>query len=89
MNDEESEFFLGISLTIPRGAVREGVEQEVYFEVHQNTPNPTIICGPPGVQFQQPVKLILPHSTDHDAEQTSLFIDGVHYCKSRLIKDQY
>lgn len=70
------------------GAIPEGVEQEIYFQVcHDNSKieklnghlsSPIVICGPPGVQFVKPVELILPHSAGNDAQQLSLMLHGTN-----------
>ncbi|CAF0837227.1 unnamed protein product [Rotaria sp. Silwood1] len=78
----------GVSLFIPMGAIPEGVQQEIYFQVHQDDSNnekfhgkllsPIVICGPHGIQFQKPVELIIPHSAGNDAQQLSLLLHGAN-----------
>ncbi|CAF1119374.1 unnamed protein product [Rotaria sordida] len=78
----------GVSLFIPMGAIPEGIQQEIYFQVHQDDSNnekfhgkllsPIVICGPHGIQFQKPVELIIPHSAGNDAQQLSLLLHGTN-----------
>ncbi|CAF4682346.1 unnamed protein product [Rotaria sp. Silwood1] len=78
----------GVSLFIPMGAIPEGVQQEIYFQVHQDDSNnekfhgkllsPIVICGPHGIQFQKPVELIIPHSAGNDAQKLSLLLHGAN-----------
>ncbi|XP_076812481.1 tight junction protein ZO-1-like isoform X3 [Clavelina lepadiformis] len=65
----------GVSIHIPKGAIRPGVKQEIYFKVcRDNTAlppldkdkgetllSPLVMCGPHGLQFDHPVELRLPH----------------------------
>ncbi|XP_013406126.2 tight junction protein ZO-1-like isoform X4 [Lingula anatina] len=65
----------GVSIIIPKGAIEEGVKQEIYFKVCQDNSilppldkekgetllSPLVMCGPHGLKFQQPVELRLPH----------------------------
>ncbi len=84
--------FLGVSITVPVGAIPEGVQQEIYFEVCQDGSNiptintkqgerilsPIVMCGPHGVQFLKPVELTLPHSAGTDAQQLALMLHGAN-----------
>ncbi|CAE1291025.1 TJP1 [Acanthosepion pharaonis] len=65
----------GVSIFVPKGALPEGSEQEIYFKVCQDNSilppldkekgetllSPLVMCGPHGLKFQQPVELRLPH----------------------------
>jgi len=65
----------GVSIVIPKGAIKRGVVQPVYFKVcRDNTAlppldrekgetllSPLVMCGPHGLQFDEPVELRLPH----------------------------
>lgn len=65
----------GVSIIIPRNAIPEGVQQEIYFKVCQDNSilppldkdkgetllSPLVMCGPHGLKFLQPVELRLPH----------------------------
>ncbi|GAB1606304.1 hypothetical protein Ahia01_000912900, partial [Argonauta hians] len=65
----------GVSIFIPKGALPEGSEQEIYFNVCQDNSilppldkekgetllSPLVMCGPHGLKFNQPVELRLPH----------------------------
>lgn len=77
----------GVSIFVPVGAIPEGVQQEIYFQVCQdsssmptlNTENrvsPIVMCGPHGLQFLKPVELILPHSAGGDAPRLDLKLHG-------------
>ncbi len=78
----------GVSLHVPIGAIPEGIEQEIYFEVCHNSSqienfhgqllSPIVICGPQGLQFDKPVELTLPHSAGKDAQQLSLMLHGTN-----------
>jgi hypothetical protein len=83
---------LGVSLSVPIGAIPEGIEQEIYFQVRQDNSNtrkfngellsPIVICGPPGIQFSKPVQLILPHSAGStDTQQLTLMLHGFNLSK--------
>jgi tight junction protein 1 len=70
------------------GAISEGVQQEIYFEVCQDSSHiekfngqllsPIVICGPQGIQFNKSIELTLPHSAGNDAQQLSLMLHGTH-----------
>jgi hypothetical protein len=91
---------LGVSISVPIGAIPEGVQQEIYFEVSQDGSNiptfnakqgerllsPIVMCGPHGVQFLKPVELILPHCAGTDAQQLALMLHGAN--QSKLIFKQ-
>ncbi|CAI9739571.1 junction ZO-1 isoform X4 [Octopus vulgaris] len=65
----------GVSIFIPKGALPEGADQEIYFNVCQDNSilppldkekgetllSPLVMCGPHGLKFNQPVELRLPH----------------------------
>jgi len=65
----------GVSIVIPKGAIPEGISQEIYFKVCQDNSilppldkdkgetllSPLVMCGPHGLKFLQPVELRLPH----------------------------
>ncbi|ELU09381.1 hypothetical protein CAPTEDRAFT_221876 [Capitella teleta] len=65
----------GVSIVIPKGAIPDGLQQEIYFKVCENNNmlppldkdkgetllSPLVMCGPHGLKFQQPVELRLPH----------------------------
>ncbi|CAF4215533.1 unnamed protein product, partial [Rotaria sp. Silwood2] len=78
----------GVSLFIPMGAIPEGIQQEIYFQVHQDDSrnekfhghllSPIVICGPHGIQFQKPVELTIPHSAGNDVQQLSLLPNGAN-----------
>nr|QRF78316.1 ZO1 [Euperipatoides kanangrensis] len=65
----------GVSIVIPKGAIGEGVKQQIYFKVCQDNSilppldkekgetllSPLVMCGPHGLKFLQPVELHLPH----------------------------
>lgn len=66
------------------GAIPEGVQQEIYFQVHQDDSHtekfhgqllsPIVICGPHGIKFQKSVELTIPHTAGHDAQKLSLLL---------------
>ena len=86
---------LGVSVSVPVGALPEGVQQEIFFHVCQDGSNirkfnakqgerllsPIVMCGPHGVQFLKPVELILPHFGGTDAQQLSLMLHGANQSK--------
>ena len=88
-------FFLGVSICVPVGAIPEGVQQEIYFQVSHDGSNirtfnakqgerllsPIVMCGPHGVQFLKPVELILPHSAGKDAQELAMMLHGAHQSK--------
>lgn len=65
----------GVSIIVPKGAISEGVEQEIYFKVCRDNSilppldkekgetllSPLVMCGPHGLKFLKPVELRLPH----------------------------
>ncbi|XP_069758464.1 tight junction protein ZO-1 isoform X2 [Narcine bancroftii] len=65
----------GVNIIIPKGAIAEGVEQEIYFKVCRDNSilppldkekgetllSPLVMCGPHGLKFLKPVELRLPH----------------------------
>ena len=77
------------------GAIPEGIQQEVYFQVCRNETHnkhfhgqllsPIVICGPQGVQFRKPVELILPHSARYDVQQLSLMLHGTDQSKYLIL----
>jgi tight junction protein 1 len=81
----------GVSLFVPMGAIREGIQQEIYFQVCQDNSHmeklngqllsPIVICGPHGIQFEKPLELILPHSAGNSAQQLSLTVHGANQSK--------
>lgn len=76
----------GVSLYIPMGAIPEGIQQEIFFEVCQDTSqidqfhgqllSPIVICGPQGIRFNKSVELILPHRAGSHAQQMTLMLHG-------------
>jgi hypothetical protein len=76
------------------GAISEGVQQEIYFEVCQDSSHiekfngqllsPIVICGPQGLQFNKPIELTLPHSAGNDAQQLSLMLHGTHQSNEKF-----
>jgi tight junction protein 1 len=84
--------FVGVSISVPVGAIPEGVQQQIYFQVCQDGSNiptfnakqgerllsPVVMCGPHGVQFLKPVELILPHCAGTDAQQLALMLHGAN-----------
>jgi len=82
----------GVSISVPIGAIPEGIQQEIYFQVCQDGSNiptfnakqgerllsPIVMCGPHGVQFLKPIELILPHHAGADAEQLALMLHGAN-----------
>ena len=82
----------GVSLLIPTGAIKKGIQQEIYFQVCQENSHiekvngrlfsPIVICGPYGIEFDKPVELILPHSAGNDTEQLSLILHGMNSIKN-------
>ena len=91
----ETLLLVGVSISVPMGAIPEGVEQEIYFQVCQDGSNiptfnakqgerllsPIVMCGPHGVQFLKPVELVLPHCAGTDAEQLALMLHGANLSK--------
>lgn len=83
----------GVSLVVPTGAIREGVRQEIYFQVCQDDTHlekidgqllsPIVLCGPRGVKFDKPVELTLPHSAGQTAQHLSLTLHGTNQNASR------
>lgn len=68
------------------GAISQGIEQEIYFEVcHKNFDgllSPIVICGPKGIQFHQSIELTLPHHAGNDPQQISLMLHGINQSNS-------
>ena len=71
------------------GAVSRGIHQEIFFQVCQNNCrlekshqqqllSPVVICGPPGIRFNKPVQLTLPHHAGNNAQQASLMLHGTN-----------
>ena len=68
------------------GAIPEGIQQEIFFEVCQDTSqidqfhgqllSPIVICGPQGIRFNKSVELILPHRAGSHAQQMTLMLHG-------------
>lgn len=64
---------LGVSLTVPQGAVKKGDVKHLYFGVSwrdcdlpnlrkgQTRTSPVVVCGPHGTHFECPVLLAFPH----------------------------
>lgn len=79
------------------GAIAQGIEQEIYFEVCQNNSNfdqfhrqllsPIVICGPKGIRFNKPIELTLPHHAGDDPQQVSLMLHGINQSKLFLGKE--
>ncbi|KAF2358834.1 Guanylate kinase/L-type calcium channel beta subunit [Trinorchestia longiramus] len=76
----------GVSLHIPKGAIKPNSVQEIYFKVCQDDsvslsssdrnegekpPGPLVLCGPRGVKFERPVSLRLPVSSASAPTKTS------------------
>lgn len=90
-----------MSISVPVGAIPEGIQQEIYFQVCQDGSNiptfnakqgerllsPIVMCGPHGVQFLKPVELILPHCAGTDAQQLALMLHGANQSKFSFEKD--
>uniref|UniRef100_A0ABM0LZP6 Tight junction protein ZO-1 n=2 Tax=Saccoglossus kowalevskii TaxID=10224 RepID=A0ABM0LZP6_SACKO len=65
----------GVSIIIPKGAIPENIQQEIYFKVCKDNNilppldtdkgetllSPLVMCGPHGLKFLHPVELRLPH----------------------------
>ncbi|XP_038640208.1 tight junction protein ZO-1-like isoform X5 [Scyliorhinus canicula] len=76
----------GVSIIIPKGAIPEGVEQEIYFKVCRDNSilppldkekgetllSPLVMCGPHGLKFLKPVELRLPHCDPKSWQNKSL-----------------
>ena len=98
----ENIFLLGVSISVPVGAIPEGVQQEIYFQVCQDGSNiptfnakqgerllsPIVRCGPQGTQFLKPVELILPHCAGTDAQELALMLHGTHQSKLILKEEK-
>jgi len=81
----------GVSIVIPKGAIRPGVKQPIYFKVcRDNTAlppldrergetllSPLVMCGPHGLQFDHPVELRLPHSEPNDGTNMDVSSNSV------------
>lgn len=74
------------------GAICRGIKQEIFFQVCQNNSHlekshqqqllsPIVICGPPGIRFNKPIELTLPHHAGKNAQQLSLMLHGTHQSK--------
>lgn len=77
----------GVMLIIPEGAIKDGVQQEIYVKVCRANGNnsrppldesrgeslmsPLVMCGPQNLQFRKPVELRLPHSASNNGENWS------------------
>jgi len=80
------------------GAISEGVQQEIYFQVCQDSSHiekfngqllsPIVICGPQGIQFNKPIELTLPHTAGNDAQQLSLMLHGTHQSKLKFNREK-
>ena len=64
---------IGVTLEVPEGSLERETPADVSMTLHQGCPpldddhlmlTPIIKCGPPGVEFNRPVTLSLPHSED-------------------------
>lgn len=81
----------GVSLFIPMGAISQGIQQEIFFQVCQNQSrtdkshrqllSPIVICGPPGIRFNKSVELTLPHQATNDGQKISLMLHGINSSK--------
>ncbi|XP_078484813.1 tight junction protein 1 isoform X2 [Ciona intestinalis] len=83
----------GVSIVIPKGAIRPGVRQEIYFKVcRDNTAlppldkdkgetllSPLVMCGPHGLQFEHPVELRLPHCEPSQWQNVSVPSESNNY----------
>ncbi|XP_067654258.1 tight junction protein ZO-1-like isoform X2 [Haliotis asinina] len=75
----------GVSIVIPKGAIHEGIKQEIYFKVCRDNSilppldkdkgetllSPLVMCGPHGLKFNTPVELRLPHCASVNPESWS------------------
>ncbi|VDM45101.1 unnamed protein product [Toxocara canis] len=77
----------GVMLIIPKGAIGEGVQQEIYVKVCRANSggsrppldesrgeclmSPLVMCGPHDLHFNVPVELRLPHSASSNGENWS------------------
>uniref|UniRef100_A0A915BRN7 Tight junction protein ZO-3 n=1 Tax=Parascaris univalens TaxID=6257 RepID=A0A915BRN7_PARUN len=77
----------GVMLIIPKGAIDEGVQQEIYVKVcrancdesrppldesrGESLMSPLVMCGPQDLHFNVPVELRLPHSASNNGENWS------------------
>jgi len=82
----------GVSITVPKGAIPDGIQQEIYFQVCQDGSNiptfnqkqgerllsPIVVCGPHGVQFLKPVELLIPHCAGNEAQELALMLHGTN-----------
>ena len=64
---------IGATLEVPEGSIERETPADVSMTLHKGCPpldndhlmlTPIIKCGPPGVEFNRPVTLSLPHSED-------------------------
>ena len=77
---------------MPVGAIPDGVQLELFFNVFQDTSNisrqnakqgqrlssPIVACGPVGFQFLKPVELIIPHDAGNEVEKLALMLHGAN-----------
>lgn len=82
----------GVSISVPVGAIPDGVQLELFFNVFQDTSNisrqnakqgqrlssPIVACGPVGFQFLKPVELIIPHDAGNEVEKLALMLHGAN-----------
>lgn len=87
--------FSGVSISVPVGAIPDGVQQEINFQVYQDGSNipkfnakqgerllsPIVMCGPHGFQFLKPVELILPHCAGTEAQELAFMLHGANQSK--------
>lgn len=76
----------GVSVTIPEGALKKGVTEEIFLAVsrddkdrpklndHQTMIGPVIVCGPPGLELLKPLILSFQHCASIKHGQWSLSI---------------
>lgn len=87
-----------MSISVPIGAIPDGVQLELFFNVFQDTSNisrqnakqgqrlssPIVACGPVGFQFLKPVELIIPHDAGNEVEKLALMLHGANQSSSRF-----
>jgi tight junction protein 1 len=69
----------GVSLTVPEGAIADGINFDLYFKVchckssspNDELKNPIVMCGPRGIRFLKPVELQIPHFSSIDGQSWS------------------
>ncbi|XP_023220297.1 tight junction protein ZO-1-like [Centruroides sculpturatus] len=75
----------GVCIVIPPGALPEGKEQEIFFKVCREDKmmppldrdkgetllSPLVMCGPPGLHFDVPIQLKMPHCASVNPENWS------------------